>query len=340
MPTMAPEEKNPLYSTTFTLHRLSPLYTGSQYALTNDSLVQYARSFRDILAGEVLRGVRVGLGYDDDALARAGGLQTVNWSLLVEDENSQDSYDLLDSHDTVDRGCANQGFRWGIHIAINYEKVAYTGILLQQQNASESEPTVMEDGFQNFPLLLTRMPGALRETLIEFISATFDTRISKLQIAKNVMINTLEDYIEDCSITGDGDVQTSRAIADVLKDVQIVIGFEGLHELTSFEILVDKGDLPRLAETGKRMVRGGPVKMPPFSTALSKYINSHMALDTAHDQVKILRIACGAFVLGADGRIKLTEPQGDNGVWYRATDNLVSQLINLAQTGIRRPAAG
>ena len=91
---MAPEEKHPLYSTTYTLHRLSPLYTGSRSALTNDSLAQYARSFRDILAGEVLRGVRVGLGYDGDALARAGGLQTVNWSLLLEEEAGQDSYDL------------------------------------------------------------------------------------------------------------------------------------------------------------------------------------------------------------------------------------------------------
>src|SRR6187402_2061806 len=86
---MAPEDPTqiyPLYNTTFSLHRLSPLYTGSNVPLNNTTLRQHAKRFRDLLAGEVLRGVRVGLGPEDDTLARVGALQTVTWRLLSEEE--------------------------------------------------------------------------------------------------------------------------------------------------------------------------------------------------------------------------------------------------------------
>lgn len=81
-------DPHPLYNTAYNLHRLSPLYTGSYSPFTSSQLEKYARSLRDILAGEVLRGVRVGLADDDDStLARVGGLQSVTWSFLPEDVN-------------------------------------------------------------------------------------------------------------------------------------------------------------------------------------------------------------------------------------------------------------
>lgn len=83
---MAPEDPNPLRGTTFILHKISPLYMGGAAHLDDSALEQHAKSLRDILAGEVLRGVRVGLGTDEDTLARVGALQNVTWRFLDEQD--------------------------------------------------------------------------------------------------------------------------------------------------------------------------------------------------------------------------------------------------------------
>lgn len=40
--------------------------------------------------------------------------------------------------------------------------------------------------------------------------------------------------------------------------------------------------------------------------ALKFYINEQMAMDVDHERIRILRVGCGAFVLGADGKAKIT----------------------------------
>jgi hypothetical protein len=54
-----------------------------------------------------------------------------------------------------------------------------------------------------------------------------------------------------------------------------------------------------------------------------------------HERVSILRIACGPFVLGAEGRVKLTTPSAMDAesVQRRATSRLVNGLVEIAKGG-------
>lgn len=58
-------------------------------------------------------------------------------------------------------------------------------------------------------------------------------------------------------------------------------------------------------------------------------------MNIKHERVKIVKIACGAFVLGADGKAKLTEPvsQDGNNIQNRATWRLYNGLVGLAKGG-------
>lgn len=326
----------PLYNTTYTLHRLSPLYTPRIDTFTNASLQPYAHSLRELLAGDVLRGVRVGLGVDEDILARVGALRDVTWRLLPEEDLWEEEHAQIQDDTTMDL----EGRSKGVLVEVRYEWGTYTAILLADTG---SEGLVREgEGFQYFPLLMTRMPGSLRETFIQFLSSTFDVRVSGLGLGKGYLVDALEGYISDCSRDDDGeeaDVGTAgRSLREVVKEVQVVIGFDlesGGGNLKTIEMLVAREDLMRLVLSGRRLERSDSTQEFPFMTALGKYIDAHLALNIKHERVKIVKIACGAFVLGADGKAKLTEPllhDGDS-VQNRATLKLVDSLVKLAKGG-------
>ena len=323
-------EPYPIYNTTFTLHRVSPLYTGTNTPLDNAALQQHAKRFRDILAGDVLRGVRVGLGPEDDVLARVGALKSVTWEALPEEELwRMDEEMKMDT--TVELGAGK-----GILVQVAYEKMLYRAILLHgERDRGQDEPMIHDgqNGFQHFPLLLTRMPASLRDTLTDFLATTFDARIAVLHLSGPYLSTTFEKFISDC-LGEDGEeadlVESSMTLRNVVKDVQVLIGFDfpTTASLQTIEFHIGQEDLPRLVQRGKRI---GDMESP-FMNALSNFVQGHMALDLKHEKVRILRIACGAFVLGAEGRIKLTEPAVDS-VQTRSTWNLVEGLVGISKGG-------
>jgi hypothetical protein len=216
-------------------------------------------------------------------------------------------------------------------LEITYEKMMYTALLLRPREQDEN--SVSEEAFQHFPLLLTRMPVVLRDTLVDFLSTTFDARISKLYLGKEFLTDALENYIAQCSIGKDGETHSSRVLMAILKDVRVVVGVEGVQALSSVDLNISMADVPRMVETGKRIVGDDRGKAVPFNAALRKYVNGHLAFEMESEKVRILKIACGAFVLGVDGKVKLTEPVQGNDVWNRATSNLLSELILVAKGG-------
>jgi hypothetical protein len=242
------QQPYPLYNTTYTLHRLSPLYTPHTSSFTTASLQPYARSLLDILAGDTLRGVRVGLGADEDILTRVGALQTVSWRKLPEE-------DLWEAEDVdLDTTIGVSSGR-GILVAVTYEKATYTAILLKDEQDKRLRE---EEGFQYFPLLLTRMPGSLRETFIQFLAMTFDARVSPLLLGKEYVVRALEGYIMDCGRDEDGELQLAdmgRVLRAVVRDVQVVIGFEAGTSLKTVEVLVAREDVMRLVLSGRRLER-------------------------------------------------------------------------------------
>lgn len=336
---MAPEDPNrqyPLYNTTFTLHRASPLFTPKDTLLTNVTLQQYARRFRDILAGEVLRGVRVGLAQEDDMLARVGALQTVTWRLLLEEEawNGEDETQM-EGNTTISLAASR-----GMIVTITYEKIAYRAILLREEMASGEDTTMIdagdaEEGSQRFPLLLVKMPGPLREVFVDFLTMTFDCRVSGLHLSGHYLVDTFEKYVSDLSVGEDGDVldqaQFSQVLRPIIKETAIYIGFDipgASGSLKTIDIQIAREDLPLMISKGKSLNGESP-----FFDALTSYIKSHLALNLKNDKVKIVRIACGAFVLGEEGKMKLTQPlninTGDN-PQSQATRRLVNDLVKTA----------
>jgi hypothetical protein len=349
---MAPETPNQqysLYNTTFSLYRISPLYTGNTFQFSNAALHQHARRFRDILAGDVLRGVRVGLGPEDNVLARVGALQTVTWKLLQEEEAwaAEDETELGNDDTTI-----SLAVNRGILVTVTYEKMAYRAILLRARREGNYDETVDsaredDDGFQRFPLLLSKMPGPLRETFADYLSTTFDARISALRLSSTYLTDTFEKYLGDISIGGDGEVlevaERSRSLRNVIKEVAVYLGFDlqdVSDSLKTIDIQIAREDLPKLIMKGLQIGKQG-TSSNPFLDALTLYIKVHLSLNMADERVKVLRIACGAFVLGGEGRVKITQPlsnaDGDS-PQSRATRRMVNDLISAASGGaLSRP---
>lgn len=75
----------PFLNTTFSTHRLSPLYVGP-HPLTQDRIRTLSHRLRDFLVGDVVRGVELGLDRpaDDGAMSRTGALEAVaiSWVTL------------------------------------------------------------------------------------------------------------------------------------------------------------------------------------------------------------------------------------------------------------------
>lgn len=279
----------------------------------------------------------MGLGSDEDVLARVGALQTVAWKVLVDDDAWDYAAGLDESQIDEDMELAPGR---GIYITVVYERASYIAILLRSKNTPRGGE---QAGFQRFPLLLTRMPGSLRDTLTEFLQTTFDARISVLHLGQSYLPVTLESYLQSC-LKGDDEEQLSHSDASdtlkkILKDVQVVVGFDlpsGNASVKTVDIVLAKDDLPQFIQRGNKIQTGSlgeKESKRPFMDALTLYIHTHLALNLRNDNVNIVRVACGAFVLGTEGKVKLTDPaaSGAEVVQGRATTLLIERLIQLAE---------
>lgn len=283
----------------------------------------------------------MGLGSDEDVLARVGALQTVTWKVLVD----EDAWDFTANDESrVDEAIEFAPGR-GIYVTIAYERSSYVAILLRNQKAQRDGA-----GFQHMPLLLTRMPSSLRDTFTEFLESSFDARTSVLHLGRSHLPSTLESYVQNC-LAGEDDEdasleERSGMLKRILKDVQVVVGFDlpsGNTPLKTIDIVIARDDLPRFIQSGskihtKLLAKEEPKR--PFMDALTLYVHTHLALNLKHEDVNILRVACGAFVLGAEGKVKLTEPtaSGAEYVQGRATTILIDELVQLAEGQVKSKA--
>lgn len=276
--------------------------------------------------------MRVGL--ETDTLNIAGTLRKVTWRLLP-DEDAWDA-SLAEDETRWDETTVTIDSSRGIWISVEYEKSVYTAVLLK------GEDDGVGDGFQHFPLLMTKMSGSLREVLIEYLENNFDTRIAPLQLSSTQVIDSFEQYLRNVCLDEDGEELSSagkiRAIRNTVKDTEVFVGFDipsNSGALKTLEIHLAREDLPRLVTRGKAL-QNSTTGDKPFLRALSTYVDGHLALDLTHENVRIVRIACDAFVLGIEGKVKLSEPTGNEQreQQYRATRKLVDGLVKIAEGGM------
>jgi hypothetical protein len=231
----------PFYNTTYSTHKISPLYLGAD-GLSEARLGRLSQLLRDVLVGDVVRGVQVGLEGDDSALGRAGPLESVSIKLrtlgkLLETplgEDRRPSVDLGSNENSAftDDTLVEVGRKKALCIEIRHERAFSTATLLplaeteskdamkdamrrsirgiSAQGATDPGPPQPKH-FLHLPLLLLRMPVALRLVIIDFLATTFDCRISPLNIGTMSIVRIWEQWFRDASLS-----QTPHAVKDLV----------------------------------------------------------------------------------------------------------------------------
>ncbi|KAI9816237.1 MAG: hypothetical protein M1827_001838 [Pycnora praestabilis] len=346
----------PLYNTTYTSHRLSPLYLGdaTPTLLDDATLAKHSRRLNDILKGNIVLGVQIGNGVGgDEGLGRAGFFQSCRWTVLknerawavVERRQFAEEEDA-DPESRDEEDASDVGELAGVMIEVRYERATYMGLMLRNPEASE-----ISAEFIHLPLLLLRMPGPLKEILLDYLATTFDTRVSPMILPPDFLSWSLERFLGD--LTGNGDRQDVQNLKSIVKDIQITLKFPtAAPALNSLDIKIPQENIPIFVSRGKKILRqkssvdaprtrkrkwspsddAGQPPAGPFMAAFNLYIKTHMALSLSHADVRISKIACGAFVLGAEGKVKIfPQLRHDAHLPTKATHRFIQSLVSRAK---------
>jgi len=298
----------PIYGSTFHLYRLSPLYHGETPILEDSALRTHSRRLRDVLKGDNLRGVQVDFPGPENLLHNSGPLEECDWNLIGDESSWTELYTQpIDSESQDAISTVTPETARGIQIDLQYAKHIYSAFILRDPDKTSSPP-----GFTSLPLLLVRMPAAIREILLNYLSTTFDTHISPLKLRASFLTSALESHLTRLTAS-----TSTQSIPDILKAVQLQLSFPTSTKLLkNIDISIAREDIPGFLARGKllsQQVQTGPVPDPsappgPFITALSHYTTTHLALPLFHPKTNISKLACGAFALASEGRIKLYSP--------------------------------
>ncbi|KAL2107600.1 hypothetical protein VUR80DRAFT_5016 [Thermomyces stellatus] len=285
-PSPSPVEEDPrppFFDTTFSTHRVSPLHVGDQSG--DDSFLRtLADRLRDTLIGDVVRGVYVGLEPGQSELGKAGSLESVSlrWVEMryVLDKDDRDrrspSMDLSSNALAGDERLGAYGTKRGIWIDIQYENAECTGMLLPDLSGEDERELpdqtwaahggkVDQTRFLQLPLLLLRMPPALKNIVIEWLASAFDCRISSLTLGTCSLVSILEKWLANA-------VMPSRGVGG--KDIVLTLGFSlpQLQEPTpedddeeeqtnvpvgirSMDVAISPGDVQKFLEAGEAMAQ-------------------------------------------------------------------------------------
>ena len=289
----------PVYNSTFILHRLSPLHTPETRSLfTGETLQTHGRLLAKALKGNALGGFGSAIGDVDEVFARSGDLRDCRWSWLGRRISSSDD-EVEESTMSAD----GLSIFAGIKIDIEFERAKYMALLLRDA----SETGEFNEKFTRLPLVLTRMPALVRTTLLEYLAVNFDTRAEPLLLSGSLICESLESFLAECAEDPDNFEKT-------VKEVQLSISFlsPAAPNLKTLDVAIRREDVRGFVRHGQTNASStasqARVTNGTFMAALQKYLQAHLALDIDHQQVLISRVACGAFALGREGKVKLFPP--------------------------------
>jgi hypothetical protein len=274
----------------FALYRLSPLHSAGSTSLLSDNALQiHARRLTDTLKGDALRGVTIGLGDASDGATPNGPLKDCKWSRLTENAVSPGAEESASQENTG---------LYGIRVDIQYENNAFIALFLGSDKGTEN----MTTGVVRLPLLMTRMPTALRERFLSYLAITFDTRVEPMRVSGELMGHMLDDYLEIDLESG------LEQFEHTVKAVQLGLGFSQpvAPSLRSVSIDIRREDVLGFIDKGKAALEKAPSNgIGPFMTAMRQYLLEQTTMDIAHDDVTLTRVSCGGFTISSDGKLKL-----------------------------------
>ncbi|KAJ5155948.1 CENP-A-nucleosome distal centromere subunit CENP-L [Penicillium capsulatum] len=300
-----------LFNTSWNLHRLSPLHHAKDCSSLVDNptaLKLYATRLRDHLTGDILAGLHAASAADDDALSKTGALKECTWQSIT-GSNSRDS--------PAGRRATAASFP-GILVTLEYENISYKAALL-----AELEPSTRSDsqaqGSTFLPLLMTKLPTALRQTFISFLSSNFDTYCAPLHLPSPFLCKGLETFIDELRHAPGSDDDT---IEEVVKELQLTLAFSALiaPSLRTVNIGISRNSLVGFLDDDSDSDRSDSRTLEqklksPLIANLTSYLEAHLAMSLDLDgssqnpvpqqHVRLSKLACAAFVLGGEGRLKL-----------------------------------
>lgn len=306
--TAAMEQAPPwqLFNTSWTLHRLSPLHHGKDFETLLDNpaaLKAYATRLRDQLTGDVLAGLHAATTTGDDALAKTGALKSCIWRSISTISSQRDG--------SSSRRAASFP---GILVTLEYENITYKAALL-----ADAESDAQREGSTFLPLLLTKFPNPLRQTFISFLSSNFDTYCSNLRLPGTFLCTGLETFIDELRGASTR-AAVSGTVEDVIRELQLTLAFSPFMTpaLRSLNVSISRASLSGFLRDDPAKSRQRTLKeklRSPLIGNLTSYLETHLAMKLdldgssqnklARQHVRLSKVACAAFVLGSDGRMKL-----------------------------------
>ncbi|KAF3386900.1 hypothetical protein F1880_000224 [Penicillium rolfsii] len=330
---MEQASRGQLFNTSWTLHRLSPLHHAKDFEtlLNNEAALKaYATRLRDQLTGDVLAGLHSAATIaEDDSLSKTGALQDCRWEFFV----TEPSGDHPSSTASIP----------GILVTLEYENITYKAALLSDAD-SNRQPRA---GVTALPLLLTKFPNALRQTFITFLTSNFDTYVSNLRLSSSFLSARLEEFVAELE---------GAVVEDVIRELQLTLAFSPsvAPALRNVNVGIPRaslvGFLRKEAGTSKEKGKGKSKARVPLIANLTAYLETHLAMKVdldgsgqdkvARQHVRLSKVACAAFVLGSEGRMKLVvDVRGAEGdeeresPSLRASETLLRAVIRRAMMG-------
>jgi hypothetical protein len=305
---MSEQAEYPLYGPTFTSYRVSPLYNGPNSLLTDLNL--HARRLRETLAGDALRSAQLGefLG----GTSNSGSLESCTWKLIGNEDAWEKGQEAI-----ADGGHAaelsNEEVR-GVEVEVCYERARHSAILLGDAGKISTTP-----GFTNLPLLLLRMPTALREVFLNFLSTSFDARITPMKLRPRFLATMVDNVLE--RTTSPDDEDPSFDIEALSKGIGIQLAFPSVAPLLKhIDLTIPKDDIREFLSRGRilwqRIQSQSPAQKSlsirpqspitgPFTAALSAYLNNNIAMSLDSPGVVVSKIGMGPFALAGEGKLKI-----------------------------------
>lgn len=200
----------PFFNTTYSIHRVSPLYVGDE-GLSPTRLDRLSHRLRDVLVGDVVRGIQIGLEATDTLAGQVGPLRTVHirWfqaSTVLGHEAGPGGLGL------ASEAGGDPTQRQGLWIEVRHENAGYVAIMMPGQVASSAAKapgwTLQPNGekrpaghrgegsFLDLPLLLLRMPLPLKNVICNWLSATFDCHIGKVSLGTKTLVSVWEQWLQ------------------------------------------------------------------------------------------------------------------------------------------------
>jgi hypothetical protein len=363
-----------LLNTSWTSHRLSPLHHGSEYSslLDQPALETYANRLKDHLTNSLADAQGWRAAEEDTAgVSNTGALNSCTWEPIT-------SLSFLNPEH--DEGEDENAQPVGILITLGYENITYKAALLA--NPSTLTSSTSQKGKQpqgrrskrtsrtspssstSLPLLLTRLPKALREQFIAFLCSNFDTYVSSLRFSSDVLCDLLQSYVGSLFSTQGGNENEeadSVSIEDIIREMHLTLSFAPpiAPSLKTLNVSIPRETIASFLRTtagssstgdedgdaGRRVLSG-----------LSSYLQKHLAMELGLGSdgggvtlssgfVRLTRIACAGFVITGEGRVKVVGKavqEGDdeegtrNRRMLRGGEALVRAVLARAGAGIEK----